>query len=198
MRKMRKRKKIKKIKLLAKFSILIIIIIIIVKNINIDKNVKNLYSQEKVYNYLKNEKNQKTVLSAAVDLNSGNSENACVYFLSEVLRKNNLVVPKEVCNTGQLISYLEKSGWEKDANYKELSVGDICFTTDANGDKKGTPSHTYIFMGWVKEDNYEYAYICDNQAKNYKNKVYHIRNIKGIDKVNGYTKEAFSFFMKIQ
>lgn len=51
-------------------------------------------------------------------------------------------------------------------------------------------------MAWVKEGNYDYAYICDNQAKDYENKIYHIRNIKNVDKANGYSKDAFSFFME--
>ena len=51
-------------------------------------------------------------------------------------------------------------------------------------------------MKWVDESHFDYAYICDNQAKDYKNKVYHIRNIKVVDKANGYSKDAFAFFMK--
>jgi hypothetical protein len=54
---------------------------------------------------------------------------------------------------------------------------------------------SFIFMRWVKAGNYDYAYICDNQAKDYKNNVYHIRNIKITDKVNGFNKDAFAFFL---
>ena len=58
------------------------------------------------------------------------------------------------------------------------------------------PSHTYIFMDWVEEGNFDYAYICDNQAKDYNNQIYHIRNIAIVDKANGFTKDAFSFLMR--
>jgi hypothetical protein len=51
-------------------------------------------------------------------------------------------------------------------------------------------------MGWVKEGSYDNAYICDNQAKDYDNEIYHIRNIKDRANVNGITKDAFSFFLK--
>ena len=52
------------------------------------------------------------------------------------------------------------------------------FTTDGYGNKMVFQPHTYVFMAWVKEGNYDYAYICDNQTKDYENKIYHIRNIK--------------------
>ena len=105
-------------------------------------------------------------------------------------------MPKDTSNISQIILLLKKEGMEKQRDYENLKPGDICFTTDGDGDKNGIPTHTYIFMKWVKAGNYDYAYICDNQAKDYDGKVYHIRNINVIDKSNGFDKDAFAFFMK--
>lgn len=154
------------------------------------------YSIKKVYKYLDDEHNQKEVFEKAVKLNGGDSANTCVYFVAEVLRRNGIFIDESTCNTEQLINILRKKGWKKIGNYEELKPGDLCFTTDSFGNKKGMPSHTYIFMDWVEEGNFDYAYICDNQAKDYNNQIYHIRNIAIVDKANGFTKDAFSFFMR--
>lgn len=149
-----------------------------------------------IYCFLKGDENRLETYSTAVDLHNGDASNTCVYFVAEVLRKNDYEVPEYICNTNEFVPFLEKQSWKKDYDYKKLKSGDICFTTDAFGNKHGIPTHTYIFMGWVEEGIYDYAYICDNQAKDYEDRVYHIRNINITDNVNGYTKDAFSFFMK--
>jgi len=154
------------------------------------------YPNKDVYNFLENEVNRKEVYNVAAKLNKGSSANTCVYFIAEVLRRNNFKVPSETNNISQFLSLLKARGFKKQSNYKELKPGDICFSTDDNGDKNGVPTHTYIFMKWVKEGSYDYAYICDNQAKDYKGKVYHVRNINVVDKANGFSKDAFAFFMK--
>lgn len=148
-----------------------------------------------IYKFLLSRPNRVETYEAAIKLNDGNSKNSCVYFASEVLRRNKLEVPKSVKNTKELTKFLTKKGWKKIRDYKKLSKGDIVFTTDAKGDKYGVPTHTYIFMAWVNS-NYDYAYICDNQAKDYANNIYHTRNIKGRAVVNGEEKDAFSFFMR--
>lgn len=149
----------------------------------------------RIFGYLKADKNQKSVFKEAMSLNEGKSANACVYFVSEVLRRSSIEISDDTCNTGQLVAKLENRGWATYRDYKSLKPGDLCFTTDVNGDKNGRPTHTFIFMGWVKANNYDYAYICDNQAKDYDNKIYHIRNIKYKGEQEGIEKEAFSFFM---
>jgi hypothetical protein len=182
----------------------LIVIVLVVINIAIlfsehnkpKTKVENIYSNKSVYDFLENEENRNDVYGAAVKLNQGSSENTCVYFISEILRRNNFDIPMETSNTAQILSLLKEEGFTKQSNYKNLMPGDICFTTSESGSKEGTPSHTYIFMKWVKEGSYDYAYICDNQAKDYKGKVYHIRNIKVVDKANGFQKDAFAFFMK--
>lgn len=177
-------------------TILVAAVAVVAIDMNKKAEVKNSFKEENVYSFLQNEENRRDVYSSSIKLNRGSSANTCVYFIAEVLRKNNMVVPKDICNTSQIISFLDKKGWKKDNNYKNLVPGDICFTTDGFGNKKGIPTHTYVFMKWVKENNYDYAYICDNQAKDYKNQVYHIRNISVKAKTNGFNKDTFAFFMK--
>ena len=45
-------------------------------------------------------------------------------------------------------------------------------------------------MGWVVENSFDYAYVCDNQSYDY-GYTYHKRNVK----VALSNKEAFSYFM---
>lgn len=183
-------------------KVVVIVLVIINLAILFSKNTKsysqdeNPYLNQNVYEFLENKANRLDVYATGIKLNQGSSENTCVYFIAEVLRKNNFKVPKEISNTGGMISLLLDKGFTKESNYKNLIAGDICFTTDAKGNKDGIPTHTYIFMKWVKEGNYDYAYICDNQAKDYDGKIYHIRNIKVTVKANGLDKDAFAFFMK--
>ena len=148
-----------------------------------------------LYNFLTNNDNRKNAYAAAISLNSGSSDNTCVYFTCEVLRRVGMKIPRYIANTSQLLDKLQDDGWKKSIDYKELLPGDICFTTDPWLNKNGKPTHTYIFMGWVTEDNYDYAYVCDNQPKDYGGNIYHIRNITKKVKENGKIKEPFSFFM---
>ena len=186
----------KKVRLIIVFLIITVVSILLSKSINADVQVEKHSLNNNVYNFIKDEGNQKKVYGIGIDLNNGSSANTCVYFISEVLRQNNFSVPKRTANISQIIPILEKMGWEKQRDYNNLMPGDICFTTDENGDENGIPTHTYVFMKWVKVGNYDYAYICDNQAKDYKDKVYHIRNINIISSSNGFNKDAFSFFMR--
>lgn len=151
--------------------------------------------QKNIYNYLSSSGNRIKVYDKAASLNNGSTSNTCVYFISEVLRENGFQVSSSICNTSGLISLLKANDWAKDYNYKDLKPGDICFTTDSHSNKYGVPSHTYVFMGWVKENSYDYAYVCDNQAKDYGGKIYHLRNIRVHASANGQDKDPFSFFM---
>lgn len=185
---------------MKKRSSIMIIIIVLIAGLAVVKNFKAREFRDKlrgnIYNYLMDKNSRVASYMEGVRLNRGSSANTCVYFVSDVLRKNNVDVPEDVSNTSQLLSYLKKKGWKKDFDYKKLKSGDLCFTTDEKGNKDGIPTHTYVFMKWVQADSYEYAYICDNQSKDYKNKVYHIRNIKNKGSANGTDKDAFAFFMK--
>lgn len=183
----------KRINLFMATLIIIFLAVVIVDKIVI-QNSSELDLTDKIYEFMKDSSNQQNVFNEAKGLNANSSSNACVYFVSEVLRENNVQISKDVANTAQLISTLKQKGWKKDIDYMDLERGDIVFTTDETGDKNGVPSHVFVFMGWVNEGSYDYAYICDNQAKDYLNKIYHIRNIKNKAIVNGITKDAFSFF----
>ncbi|AWZ48916.1 hypothetical protein C3495_08870 [Clostridiaceae bacterium 14S0207] len=165
------------------------------KNIFIKKIRSDNSLPEKIYNFMKYKENRIKIFNKAIALNNGSSCNTCVYFVSEVLRNNNIDIDTSTCNTHQLIDILEENNFKKEKDYKKLKPGNICFTTDEYLNTEGIPSHTYIFMGWEKENNYSYAYICDNQAKDYKNKIYHLRNIKNHEILNNKSKEPFSFFM---
>ncbi|WP_017416888.1 hypothetical protein [Clostridium tunisiense] len=180
---------------------IITVLIMLVAIVTIYETMLNNKSQQgdlrgKIYSYMMDKQNRIEVYEAAIDLNGGKSANTCVYFLSEVLRRNDVQISKDTANTSQILKKLNQMGWKKDTDYKNLQPGDIGFTTDADGNKEGIPTHTYIFMGWVEKGNYDFAYIVDNQAKDYDNKIYHISNIKNVGEANGFTKEAFSFFMR--
>ena len=149
-----------------------------------------------IYTHLNSSATRIKVYNSAIALNNGDSANACVYFISEVLRQTGFNLPKSICNTAELISLIKKGGLKIINDYKQLKPGDICFTTDSNLNASGIPSHTYVFMGWVKKGKYDFAYICDNQAKDYNNKIYHVRNISINYKIGDKSKDPFSFFVR--
>ncbi|MBF7095529.1 InlB B-repeat-containing protein [Alkalibacter mobilis] len=161
--------------------------------------VKGYYNVgNQLYNYLSSLSNRNSVSSSAIRLNNGYASNACVYFASEALRRVGVPVSKTMNNIDRFLPYLTANGWVKERDYTKLKKGDICFTTDSNDDKNGRPTHTYIFMGWVVEGDYNYAYICDNQAQYYDNQVLHVRNFLNRDEHAGSEKEPFSFFMTLR
>lgn len=165
----------------------------------IESTRKQSSVQERLYEYLTNKTNRESVKERAFRLNGNSESNACVYFVSEALRRVEVGLGDNVCTTGQLnnngsknkalTNELLKMGWKFSKDISELMPGDICLTTPFGGGE-GKPSHSYIFMGWVESDNMKYAYICDNQVSEY-GSVYHIRNIKN----STQDKEAFYYFM---
>jgi hypothetical protein len=58
-------------------------------------------------------------------------------------------------------------------------------------DSPGTPSHAYIFMGWVEDGKTDYANICDGQVEEFGN-ILHNRNVS----IATAQKDKFSFFLK--
>lgn len=198
MRKYKRRKKYKVILLLITIILAVLVIKQVPSFIRSQERSGREYSSDlhkAIYSYLSYSDNRLKVYDKAAHLNNGSTANTCVYFISQVLRENSLQVPSSVCNTSQLISFLKANNWVKDYNYKDLKPGDICFTTDSHSNKYGVPTHTYVFMGWAKENSYDYAYVCDNQAKDYDGKIYHLRNIRVHATSNGQDKDPFSFFM---
>ncbi|GAA0738952.1 hypothetical protein [Clostridium oceanicum] len=184
-------------KVIVLFGLILCVTVSIFACMKIKNNNEYKERREKIHTFLQSSSNRVQVYSRAVNLNRGKSANTCVFFISEVLRRNDYKVPDSMCNVVEFISFLEKKGWKKETNYKKLQPGDLVFTKDSTeGNSHGTPNHVYVFMGWVEEGKYDYAYIADNQAKDYNNKIYHIRNVTVVNKINGYTKDPFSFFMK--
>lgn len=155
--------------------------------------------QSELYQYLLAPNQRASVKNKAIKLNNGRTRNSCVYFACESLRKIGFRIPLKVCNTGSfkskhnsslsLIKQLKAMNWKTSSRPSLLLPGDICFTTP---DYNGLPTHVYVFMGWVKSGNIDYAYVCDNQTFDY-GYVLHIRNIKKA--LPG--KEAFYRFMYI-
>ncbi|MFU0800125.1 MAG: Bacteriophage peptidoglycan hydrolase [Xylanivirga thermophila] len=188
-------KYMKKLRRVLRNIIFIVIALLLVNRLILKPNAER-HSIDQMYSYLMEAGNRDGIFTVAVALNGGKTINTCVYFVAEALRQNGIPISEGVCNTSQLMSALKERGWKENTNYKDLKSGDIVFTTDAAGNKDGTPTHAYIFMQWVEKGNYGYAYICDNQANDYGGNLYHIRNIKNTDNVNGAVKEAFSFFMR--
>lgn len=168
-----------------------------------DKDIYSSFTAIKGYgrvgdalaSYLSSASNRTSVNNSTIRLNGGNLSNACVYFTSEGLRRVGVPVRSSMRSIDYLLPYLYENGWKKERDYTKLRKGDICFTTDAAGNKDGRPTHAYTFMGWVEEGNYEYAYICDNQAPYYDNQVLHIRNFLNPGEHDGSEKEAFSYFL---
>lgn len=192
-----KKKKRKKAK--VKFILLAITIFLVGILINFVHCLKNdtedYNMEERLYGSMMNKEDRMKAYNRAIALNDGKSANTCVYFIAEVLRMNGKKINDNICNTTEILGIMNKEGWKKERDYKKLKPGNICFTTDEKLDKNGTPTHTYIFMGWKEEGKYDYAYICDNQAKDYDGKIYHLRNILKTETVKGNSKEPFSFFI---
>lgn len=142
----------------------------------------------RVYTYLNNKANRTTSLNEAKALNHGSDKGLSTIFITEILRNNNYDISKSVINTKSLVSELEKNGWKKNTDYKKLEKGDIVFTTAS---KSNSPTHVYIFMGWVKEGKTDYANICDSQISEYSDTL-HKRNID----FSTPKKDKFNFFMR--
>jgi hypothetical protein len=144
----------------------------------------------KLYEYLDVEENRVSVLKKAVELNNGNQKGITVYLLSEILRTNTYAIPEKTSSVKELLTALTSMGFKKNTDFTQLEKGDICFTTDMP-DNPGTPSHSYIFMGWIEDGKTDYANICDGQVEEFGN-ILHKRNLS----IATAQKDQFSFFLK--
>ena len=125
-------------------------------------------TQFQLFKYLTDTNNRVSVHYKAIELHGGDTSNNCVFFTSEALRRVGIDLPLGTCNTYDLEDKLQAMGFVESYDLSQLKPGDIVFT---NG-----YTHVYIFMGWSANG---YAYICDNQADRFDNKVLHLRNIYG-------------------
>lgn len=155
-----------------------------------NSTIKPIATANKIYEYLDVETNRTTALKKAVELDNGSKKSVTVYLLSEILRANTIDIPVDTSTVKQLVTDLTSMGWIKNTNFTDLVKGDICFTTDIP-DKPGSPSHAYVFMGWVKDGETDYAYVCDGQVEEYSN-VLHKRNIS----ISTGEKDKFGFFLR--
>lgn len=120
----------------------------------------------RLFKYMTNINNQQSVDKRAVELHDGRTDNNCVYFASEALRRIGLSIPNSMCNTYQFENTLKNYGFVSCSDLSYLKPGDIVFTNNY--------SHVFIFMGW---DTDGYAYIVDNQKYNYGDQILHRRKI---------------------
>ena len=156
----------------------------------VDNTAKPTGAQQKIYEYLNVRTNRTSALKKAIQLNGGSKTGTTVYVLSEVLRANDVAVPKETSTVKQLVIDLTALEWKKNTDVTKLEKGDICFTTDTPN-KAGSPSHSYVFMGWIKDGKTDYANICDGQIQG-NGDILHKRNVS----ILVDEKEKFSFFLR--
>jgi len=153
-------------------------------------SIKPIVSPTNIYEYLNVEGNRTNLLKKSIALNGGSKKGLNVYLLSEILRANSYAIPSKTTTVKQLMDSLLSMGWKKNRNPTQLKKGDICFTTDMPG-KIGSPSHAYVFMGWVKDGKTDYANICDGQVEEFGN-ILHKRNLS----ITTTQKDKFSFFLR--
>ena len=144
----------------------------------------------KLYEYLNVLENRTSVLNKSIELNNGSKNGITVYLLSEILRSNAYDIPSTTSSVNELVTALTSLDFKKNTDFTKLEKGDICFTIDLPG-KPGTPSHAYIFMGWVEEGKTDYANICDGQVEEY-GSILHKRNVF----IATNDKDKFSFFLR--
>lgn len=162
---------------------------VVTKN-NIDNTAKPIATEQKIYDFLDIKTNRTSSLKKAIQLNGGSKTGTTVYVLSEVLRANAVAVPKDTSTVKQLVIDLTALGWKKNTDVTKLEKGDICFTTDTPN-KAGSPSHSYVFMGWIEDGKTDYANICDGQIQD-NGDILHKRNIT----ISVDEKDKFSFFLR--
>jgi hypothetical protein len=153
-------------------------------------STKPAETENNIYEYLNVEDNRVSALEKAVKLNNGNQTGLTVYLLAEILRDNTYDIPTNTSTVNGLLERLTSMGWKKNTDFNELEKGDLCFTTDLP-EEPGSPSHTYIFMGWVEDGKTDYANIVDGQIQEF-NKVLHKRSIS----ISTPQKDKFSFFLE--
>ncbi|NEZ46871.1 hypothetical protein FDF74_06540 [Clostridium niameyense] len=152
------------------------------------KNNEVLALNSQIAKYIENQSNREKSLKEALKINKDSNKGVSIIYISQILRDNKLNIPKNTISTKGLMQELEKQNWEKITDYKKLQKGDICFTTT---DNSGSPSHAYIFMGWINEGKTDYANVCDGQISDYSSTI-HKRNVS----ISTSEKDKIAFFMR--
>ncbi|MGN0145124.1 MAG: leucine-rich repeat domain-containing protein [Clostridium sp.] len=136
------------------------------QTVNTYYNYSHSNTNYQLFKYMTDPSNQASVDATAVMLHGGRTDNNCVYFASEALRRVGVGIPRETCNTYEFENILKSLGFVYSYDLTQLKPGDIVFTDGY--------THVYIFMGW---DSDGYAFIVDNQSYNFDNKILHRRQI---------------------
>ena len=134
--------------------------------INTYSNYSHSNVNYQLFKYMTDVNNQMSVDNTAVVLHGGATDNNCVFFSSEALRRVGVNIPRSVANTYQLENELKGRGFAYSYDFSQIKPGDIVFTNNY--------THVYIFMCWDKDG---YAYIVDNQRTSYGNSVLHRRKV---------------------
>lgn len=136
------------------------------ESINTYYNYAHSSANYQLFKYMTDVNNQLSVDNTAVWLHGGATDNNCVFFSSEALRRIGVNIPRATANTYQLENELKGRGFSYSYDFSQIKPGDIVFTNNY--------SHVYIFMCWDKDG---YAYIVDNQRTMYGNLVLHRRKV---------------------
>ncbi|WP_160687892.1 cell wall-binding protein [Clostridium sp. C2-6-12] len=136
------------------------------ETVNTYYNYSHSNANYQLFKYMTDVNNQLSVDNTAVWLHGGATDNNCVFFSSEALRRIGVNIPRSVANTYQLENELKGRGFSYSYDFSQIKPGDIVFTNNY--------SHVYIFMCWDRDG---YAYIVDNQRTMYGNLVLHRRKV---------------------
>ncbi|OOM82160.1 toxin A [Clostridium puniceum] len=134
--------------------------------VNTYYNYSHSNANYQLFKYMTDVNNQMSVDNTAVWLHGGATDNNCVFFSSEALRRIGVNIPRSVANTYQFENELKSRGFAYSYDFSQIKPGDIVFTNNY--------THVYIFMCWDKNG---YAYIVDNQRTSYGNLVLHRRKV---------------------
>lgn len=136
------------------------------ETVNTYSNYSHSNANYQLFKYMTDVNNQLSVDNTAVWLHGGATDNNCVFFASEALRRIGVNIPRSVANTYQLENELKGRSFAYSYDFSQIKPGDIVFTNNY--------SHVYIFMCWDRDG---YAYIVDNQRTMYGNLVLHRRKV---------------------
>lgn len=138
--------------------------------------------------------NGRKAAERALNLNGGDWHNACVYVVSEALRRVGCEIPDATNYTPVLAQKLKALGFVRLDDLTTLKPGDICFTTDESGRTDGIPTHTFVFLAWADPG---IMLVFDNQVYDYKDHI-HTRPVAQSfhEGDRNKPKEATCFFMR--
>ena len=127
---------------------------------NFNGNTSSTNFSEDIYNSMSEKDNRIKAYNRAIALNNGSSANSCVYFLSEVLRMNDVEIADNVCNTTEILDIMKNEGWKKERDCKKLKRGDVVFTIElieqsiaeySDSEVYNNKNLTFIFRPYAKK-----------------------------------------------